>query len=264
MSATGGTSCCSSDVRTPTSRSALLAIEVLAHRLLEEGRLRGKRFTWNFVLCADPDGLRLNEGWLRGPFTLSHYARAFYRPSFEDQAILTFPFVHREYSFLCPTAETQALVTAITALRPCFVASLHNAALGGGYFYLSPYVDRLGEPLRGILQARDIPLSLGAPEVSWTIEHSPAVFECATVRSQYDALAAMREANPAGRLQTGETTYGFARGICDPLFLIGEVPYFADPRIEDTRPSGSSLRGVDSCRYRPCGRDPQPVDRGAR
>ena len=233
----------------PNEPIGMLTIDRLAHALVEDETLGGD-FTWNFILCADPDGARLNEGWFGGPFSLTDYARDFYRPPFDDQAILTFPFRTGSYTFLRPIPETRALMTAITALRPVFVASLHNAALGGGYFYLSPYPEGIGEPLHGLLRARSIPPALGEPELAWSVEHAPLVFDCTTMAAHAQFLRESGDSDPGESLSAGETTYGFSRGISDPLFLISEVPYFTDPRIGDKRASDvarrdSVLAGVD-------------------
>jgi len=234
----------------PNEPIGMLTIDLLAHRLVEDDDLRGTRFTWNLIPCADPDAARLNEGWFAGPFSLSDYARGFYRPPFGEQAILTFPFVRRGYAFLRPMPETRALITAMTALRPRFIASLHNAALGGGYYYLSPNVPELGDPLRRLLAERGIPLSLGEPELPWGIEHSLAVFDCTTMDAHVDFLVDQGTPDPTSRIDAGDTTYGFARRVCDPVFLICEVPYFTDPRIADTRSTDaprrtSVLEGID-------------------
>lgn len=215
----------------PNEPIGMLTINFLAHQLVDDARLQGDQFTWNLILCADPDAARLNEGWFQGPYSLSNYTRDFYRPPFGDQAILTFPFIYRNNVFLQPIAETQALMTAITALQPRFIASLHNAALGGGYYYLSPYVRSLADPFRRLLIEREIPLAEGEPELVWGIEHSSGIFGCATMRDHYDFLQQSGEPDTAEHLHAGETTYGFAKATCDPLFLICEVPYFADSRI---------------------------------
>jgi 2-polyprenyl-3-methyl-5-hydroxy-6-metoxy-1,4-benzoquinol methylase len=63
----------------------------LARRLAEDPTLRARpAHTWHLVPYIDPDGLRLNEGWLAGPFTREHYARHFC----EEQVEWTFPLDH--------------------------------------------------------------------------------------------------------------------------------------------------------------------------
>ena len=64
----------------------------LARRLADDADLRERLgHRWHVVACIDPDGLRLNEGWLAGPFTREHYLRHFYRPAGDEQVEWTFP-----------------------------------------------------------------------------------------------------------------------------------------------------------------------------
>src|SRR6266702_6061262 len=72
----------------------------LAQLLCEDEALRESfDATWHIVPCIDPDGTRLNEGWFKGPFTRTHYARHFYRPASEDQVEWTFPFAYKNAYF---------------------------------------------------------------------------------------------------------------------------------------------------------------------
>ncbi|MDX3244244.1 M14 family zinc carboxypeptidase [Streptomyces sp. ME18-1-4] len=59
-----------------------------ADRVLADPRLTvGADATWNLLLCLDPDGLRRNEGWLTGPYSLGRHFRNFFRPGFLEQPI---------------------------------------------------------------------------------------------------------------------------------------------------------------------------------
>ncbi|CAF1181647.1 unnamed protein product [Rotaria sordida] len=54
-------------------------------------------YIWHLILCIDPDGTRLNDGWFSGPFTIRNYARNFYRPSMGEQVEWTFPITYKNY-----------------------------------------------------------------------------------------------------------------------------------------------------------------------
>jgi hypothetical protein len=118
----------------PNEPIGAMMLEALSELLVEDAKLRGEKYTWNIIKCIDPDGTRLNEGWFKGPYTVTNYAQHFYRPGATQQAEWTFPVRYKNYSFFSPISETQALMTAITSLRPSFIYSLHNAGMGGGYF----------------------------------------------------------------------------------------------------------------------------------
>lgn len=93
----------------------------LASRLCEDQVLRRRLgHRWHVVACIDPDGLRLNEGWLAGPYDRATYARHFYRPAGVDQVEWTFPVSVGEVYFDDAIAETQAVMRLIDSTnRPC-------------------------------------------------------------------------------------------------------------------------------------------------
>jgi len=234
----------------PNEPIGAMTLEALSHQLVDDAELRGERYTWNLIKCIDPDSTRLNEGWFKGPFTITHYAREFYRPTSFDQAEWTFPIVYKEYGFFRPIPETQTLMTVITGLRPAFVYSLHNAGMGGGYYYLHPHRPEIDDALRALMTDRGIPLSLGEPEMPWGVELSPAIYQSTTLTEHYDFLEKFGQGDPCAKMQGGEGSFGFARGISDPAHLVCELPYFYDARIDDTSTTDTSrkdaiLQGIE-------------------
>ena len=227
----------------PNEPIGAMTLEALSQRLVEDEELRGRRYTWNLIKCIDPDSTRLNEGWFKGPFTITHYASEFYRPTSFDQAEWTFPVVYKKYSFFRPIPETSALINAITGLRPVFTYSLHNAGLGGGYYYLSPHRPQIDDALRALMTDRGVPLSLGEPEMPWGIELSPAIYQSTALTEHYDFLEKYG-ADPCSKMQGGEGSFGFIKGICESSHLVCELPYFYDPRIEDTSVTTTSRKGA--------------------
>jgi hypothetical protein len=86
----------------------------LAERALADPRLTdGADATWNLLLCLDPDGLRRNEGWLTGPYTLGRYVRHFFRPGFLEQ-----PEWLPDGPAGAALPETRALLALQDELRP--------------------------------------------------------------------------------------------------------------------------------------------------
>ena len=69
--------------------------------------------------------------------TREHYARHLYRQAGAEQIEWTFPLEHKDAYFDAVLPETFALMRLVDAHRPTLMASLHNAELGGVYYYLS-------------------------------------------------------------------------------------------------------------------------------
>jgi hypothetical protein len=205
----------------------------LAERLCTDPLLRARLgHRWRIVDCADPDGLRLNEGWLRGPFTRAHYARHFYRPAGNDQVEWTFPINHEDVYFDDAIPETQALMRLIDEHRPALVASLHNSELGGAYYWLSRAEPALHPVLQGVPEHLGIPLDRGEPEAPDLELLADAIYEATAFAKVYERLTAR-----GGRWTFGGGSTTWYADRWGALMLVSELPYWHDPRAADTGPA---------------------------
>ncbi|GAA2470283.1 zinc carboxypeptidase [Winogradskya humida] len=208
----------------------------LAERLCADEVLRERLgHRWRIVDCADPDGLRLNEGWLRGPFTRANYARHFYRPAGRDQVEWNFPINHQTAYFDAPMPETQALMRLIDEHRPALVASLHNSELGGAYYWLNRAEPALHPVLKEVPQHLGIPLDRGEPEAAGLNMLDEAIYEAAALEKVYEKTIA----DGAPWFEGGGSTTWYA-DRWGALMLVSELPYWLDPRVDDTGPAGVS------------------------
>jgi hypothetical protein len=206
----------------------------LARRLAEDADLRGRLgHTWHLVPCIDPDGLRLNEGWLAGPYTRAHYARHFYRPAGAEQVEWTFPLDHGGAYFDAVLPETFALMRLIDAHRPALMASLHNAELGGVYYYLSRDEPDLYPVLQGVPALLDLPLHRGEPEAPWIPVLADGVYRTLDIRDAHDHYT--RLGRPE-QISGGNSTASYAEPH-GTLTLVSELPYWQDARFSDTTPT---------------------------
>jgi hypothetical protein len=111
---------------------------------------------------SDVDGTILNEAWFKGPFTIHHYARYFFRPAGEEQVEWTFPVRYKGYTFDSPLPETRVLMHMIDELKPAFIYSLHNGAFGGAFWYLSRDLgNAVYDKLHAAAARENVPLELG-------------------------------------------------------------------------------------------------------
>ncbi|WP_306213878.1 M14 family zinc carboxypeptidase [Actinoplanes sp. RD1] len=206
----------------------------LAERLCTDAALRERLgHRWRIVDCADPDGLRLNEGWLRGPFTRAHYGRHFYRPAGRDQVEWTFPINHETAYFDEAMPETLALMRLIDEHRPRLVASLHNSELGGAYYWLSRAEPALHPVLQALPGHLGIPLDRGEPEAPDLVVLGDAIFEASSLADVYER----RTADGGEWVDQGGSATWYA-GRFGALMLVSELPYWLDPTAGDASDSG--------------------------
>lgn len=226
----------------PNEPIGAMMLDFLTEELAANEELcRELDYTWYIVKSSDPDGTALNEGWFKGPFTITNYATNFYRPAYKEQVEWSFPIDYKTLHFNTPIPETRALMKIIDEKKPTFIYSLHNAGFGGCYWYLTEGEEELYSELRKAPAREQIPLSLGEPEMPYCVELSPAVYRMVGVKANYDYTQQFGSGDPADTITSGTSSDEYANrdGLVSRA-LINEMPYFFDKRVDDTSPAGRS------------------------
>lgn len=220
----------------PNEPVGTLMLEYLSWRLVEDDELREELgYTWYILKVVDVDGLKLNEGWLKGPYTPLNYARNYYRPPGDKQVEWTFPIEYKTLKFNNPLPETRALMKIISEAKPIFIYSLHNAGFGGVYYYISEEAPILYPTFYYFPRLEEVPLSLGEPEVPWAKQLARAIYHMVSTPEYYDYLEKYSDRDPSEIIRMGTDSYDYARRFNPKVLeLVTEVPYYYDPRIEDT------------------------------
>ncbi len=222
----------------PNEPIGSLMLEFLSARLAEDDALRETLdYTWYIVKCIDVDGTRLNEGWFKGPFSVSNYARNFFRPAGHLQVEWTFPIDYKTLYFDQPLPETQALMKLMEEVRPDFIFSLHNSGFGGVYAYLTHDIPEYYPDFYRVVESQDLPLHLGEAEVPYAVTYSKAIFAELGIEKAYDFLEENGVPDPATVIKSGGSSTSYANRFGDPLCIVCEMPYFYNPAIHNTSPS---------------------------
>jgi len=229
----------------PNEPIGTMMLEYLTRRLAEDDDLReALGYTWYVIKCIDPDGTRRNEGWFKGPFTPTHYARHFYRPASFEQTEWTFPIKYKTLDWQTPIPETKALMSVISKVRPDFMFSLHNAGFGGVYYYVSDECPPVYPVFAQLARDQGLPLSLGEPEMPYARTLAPAIYAMPSTRDSYEYHAKYGTGDPAKAIPAGTSSFDYAREHGTRMTLVCEMPYFYDPRIDDTSPTSVPRRQV--------------------
>jgi hypothetical protein len=228
----------------PNEPIGSMMLHFLTRELATNERLRNHfDFTWHIVICAEPDKARLNEGWFKGDLTLTKYARHFYRPPSHQQVEWTFPVGYGSYRFDQPIPETRALMKIIDANPIHFSFGLHNSGFGGVYYYWSHDVPELYPTLYDLIEEQGLPLHLGEPEVPWGVKFDHrSMFRMVYFTELYDYMKKHSPTPPDEILNSGASSDDYIGERYGALTVNCELPYFFDPRIEDTAPSDMTRR----------------------
>lgn len=225
----------------PNEPIGAMMAHYFARAIAEDDALRESLdFTWYIMPVSDVDGTRLNEGWFKGPFTLYHYTRNYFRPAGYEQVEWTFPMQYKKYTFNNPIPETKALMEIIDEAKPVFLYSLHNSGFGGAYWYVSKEQSgSVYEAFHKAANSRGIPVDLGEPEMPYIKPFAPAVFKMTSSADSYDYFESVGE-DPVALSSGGECSATYAGDGCTTL--VTEVPYFFEPRIQSDKELGLSRR----------------------
>jgi len=228
----------------PNEPIGSMTLEYLSWRLAEDESLGRLDYTWYIVKCIDPDGARLNEGWFKGPFTPLNYALNYYRPPGYQQIEWTFPIKYKTLVWDKPIPETRALMKIIDDAKPQFMYSLHNSGFGGVYFYVSSPCKPLYSKFQNLAKKEKLPLHLGEPETPYMKKLAEAIFKMPAAAEAYDFLKKHTKKDPAEIINYGTSSDDYARRVAGSFTLVCEMPYYYDPRIEDTSESDVRRRAA--------------------
>jgi len=219
----------------PNEPIGAMMLDFLAQELAENEALRSHfDYTWYLIKVIDPDGTKLNEGWFSNPQSIEAYATNFYRPPGFKQVEWTFPVDYKTLHFHDPLPETQVLMKIIEEQKPAFMYSLHNAGFGGVYYYISEDSPQLYKDFHEIPHRFSVPLALGEPEVPYLKMLSQAVYKLTPITEEYDYLEKNSKVDPAQIIKAGASSDEYASRVAKTFSLVCEVPYYYDPRIEDS------------------------------
>ena len=229
----------------PNEPIGTMMLEYLTEALAKDEALRAELgYTWYIVKAWDADGLVRNEGWLKGPYSIRNYGRHFFRPAGYKQVDWTFPIDYKELHFHETLPETEAMMALIDDIRPEFIYALHNSGFGGVYWYVTRDIPAAYPKLQDVPERWGVPRSLGTPESPSLIELAPATYKAMGICSEYDYIE--KYACPEGvsmadflaeNMNVGDNSASYAEARYGTFTFLTELPYFYDPRTEDTSPS---------------------------
>ncbi|MEV6109773.1 M14 family zinc carboxypeptidase [Streptomyces sp. NPDC051940] len=192
----------------------------LAAVLSREPRLRSG-LTWHFLLCLDPDGARINEGWVREPGDPADYFRGMYRPVTDGQPEWLPP------AGRAPLPETAALVRLLNEYRPLAQFSLHANDVGGTWIQTTEPLPAVAAMFAKTATELDIPLEIAPFDAFHMPSPAPGVF----VMPEPDASAS---GVPRNDLSARSTWFHPVPG--GTVTVLIEATQWAVPEIADATP----------------------------
>lgn len=230
----------------PNEPIGTMLIEHFTEQLASSEALRDSLdFTWHIIKVWDADGYVLNEGWIKGPFSVRSYAKHFYRPPSYLQVEWTFPIDYKDYHFHNTLPESDAMRKLLAEIKPKFTYSLHNSGFGGAYWYMTSGLNNtVYQKLYETAEMFDVPVHKGNPESSSLEAFSQAIYKADGIDSTYEYYTKNGIDNVSEKMHGGNCSDQFSKEYFDTFTLLTELPYFFDKRIADTTVSDSTRQSA--------------------
>lgn len=230
----------------PNEPVGSLSADFLMTELCRNEALRRQLdFTWHFINPVDPDGMRLNESWLRRPLTLERYVSGLFRPALARQAEYTFPLQVDSFSFDDSVPENMAWRKALELTKPQLQYTQHNADYGGAFFLTSAPDADLERALRALPAQYGVSLNRVGEPMAEIEPRAEGVFSLpmpalmlAPLAGKGSSASEFRRHWPAG---DSSTSYASRYGT---FSFSAEVPFWDDARIANHDPSDWTLAKV--------------------
>lgn len=194
-------------------------------RLLLERRSAGP--AWHLLLCLDPDGAALTEGWPAGPPTMARHFDHFHRPAFDDQP----EWLAARDDEGRPLPETLALTGLIDRTRPALQCSLHGVDLGGTFVEVTREVPGLAARFADSARRARMPLDVGAYDAHGWESPSPGTYLVPSA------------AGPRWTDAPADSTWAYA-GRYGGVTAVVESPMWAADAVADGRPHPAATRAL--------------------
>jgi len=198
---------------------------------------------WNVIPCVDPDGALLNEGWTQKRFSLENRMKHYYLQPLADQVDTSFPIAYKKNVWERPSKEARILMDVLESVRPDFFFSLHNAQMGGAFYYLSRDIGhRFCSQIRQLLEANRFPLQRRPMWREVCSEFSPGFVEFPWRWKRYDYLE-QTTPSPERFLNYGVASWDHLAQINpEALTFVAEMGYVRHPSDESENETDENLR----------------------
>jgi hypothetical protein len=223
----------------PNEPAGAVTVERMISLLLrDESQRRGYR--WHFIKAIDPEGLRLNQGWLKTR-TLAGYFENFFRPALHRQGETTFPIDTSDVHFDASMPENIVWQRAFELTRPALHASLHHCDYGGVFYSLSRALPGAIDGLESVASRSGLGVNDMNDGVMDAEQWSPAVKRYPSV-PELIVNAKASGAAWAYPWTVGEMSPGFGEAHFGTFTLIAEAPLWDSASLHDPAASGVTRR----------------------
>jgi hypothetical protein len=141
---------------------------------------------WLIIPVLEQRGMRMNEGWFSSWGSLVETAKSYFREPTDNQYEWTFPFEYKNYKWVHPRPESEAVKETIKAEKPDLLCNLHHCGFYDTYYYFSRDLSQAYPRLRALSGSLGLPLSTSNPDVPFGKVLTPGFYQMYGLKDYID------------------------------------------------------------------------------
>ena len=196
---------------------------------------------WLIIPVLEQRGMRMNEGWFSRIDSLVDTAKSYFREPTENQYEWTFPFEYKNYRWVHPRPESNAVKEILKEEKPDLLCNLHHCGFYDTYFYFSRDLPEAYPRLRELSDNLELPLSTSNPDVPFAKALTPGFYQMYGLRDYIDYYARYKPEKLL-TMRRGSTSDEWYQDTIGGFSFNCEVPLLESSIKKDNKISNYKLR----------------------
>jgi hypothetical protein len=198
---------------------------------------------WLIIPVLEQRGMRMNEGWFSNIDSLVDTAKSYFREPTENQYEWTFPFDYKNYKWVHPRPESNAVKETLKDEKPDLLCNLHHSGFYDTYFYFSRDLPEAYPRLRKLSDNLGLPLSTSNPDVPFGKVLAPGFYQMYGLKDYIDYYTRHEPENLL-TMRRGSTSDEWYQDTVGGFSFNCEVPLLKSSVKKDDKISNRKLRGL--------------------
>jgi len=198
---------------------------------------------WLIIPVLEQRGMRMNEGWFSNWGSLVDTAKSYFREPTENQYEWTFPFEYKNYKWVHPRPESNAVKETIKNEKPSLLCNLHHSGFYDTYFYFSSDLPEAYPRLGELSDNLGLPLSTSNPDVPFGKVLTPGFYQMYGLRDYIDYYTKYEPENLL-TMRRGSTSDEWYQDTIGGFSFNCEVPLLESSMKKDDKISNHKLRDL--------------------
>jgi hypothetical protein len=195
---------------------------------------------WLIIPVLEQRGMRMNESWFSSWGSLVDTAKSYFREPTENQYEWTFPFEYKNYKWVHPRPESEAVKETIKVEKPDLLCNLHHCGFYDTYYYFSKDLPEAYPPLRALSDTLGLPLSTSNPDVPFGKVLTPGFYQMYGLKDYIDYYSEYEPENLL-TMRRGASSDEWYQEKLGGFSFNCEVPLFKSSMKKDCEPSHGKL-----------------------